>query len=104
MMNKTNEKHKQQLPSARGIRRACSKELYRAAKRLKTWISPDQMKQAEELYTKKVMLNLLYIVENSSNRKLLADWWEENVSGEIAELWKVDVQSLNHAFRDAFGG
>lgn len=104
MKNNTNEKHKQQLPTARGIRRACGKELYRTAKRLKTWISPEQMRQAEELYVKKVMLNLPFIVEHGSNRKLLADWFGEHVGPEIAPLWNVELAALNHAFREAFGG
>jgi toxin CptA len=34
----------------------------------------------------------------------LADWWDENVSGEIAELWEVEPSKLRSAFRDAFGG
>jgi hypothetical protein len=104
MNNKMNEKHKQQFPSARAIRRACNKELYRTAKRLKSWISPSQMEQAEELYVKQVMLNLPFIVDNGSNRKALADWWEEHVSPDIASLWNVEPAALNHAFRDAFGG
>jgi hypothetical protein len=104
MANKTTEKHKQQFPSGRGIRRACSNELYRTAKRLKTWISPEQMKQAEELYTKEVMLNLAFIVDTGSNRKVLSDWWEENISPQIAPLWNVEPSLLNRAFRDAFGG
>ncbi|MDF2649970.1 MAG: hypothetical protein K0Q73_5775 [Paenibacillus sp.] len=102
--NKPNEKHKQQFPSARGIRRACSKELYRTIKRLKIWISPEQIRAAEELYVKKVMLNLPFIMENGSNRKALSDWFDENVGPEIAPLWNVELEVLNHAFRDAFGG
>ncbi|NEW09205.1 dehydrogenase [Paenibacillus sp. SYP-B3998] len=102
--NKPSEKHKQQLPSARGIRRACSKELYRTAKRLKVWISPEQMKQAEELYVKKVMLNLPFIVDSGSNRKALSDWFDENVGPDIAPLWNVERDVLNLAFRNAFGG
>jgi hypothetical protein len=104
MVYPTNEKHRPQYPSGRAIRRACSKELYRAAKRLKTRISPEQMKQAEELYVKQVLLHLAYIVETGSNRKALADWWEEHVSLEIAQLWQVDPVELNRAFRNAFGG
>ena len=103
-MHKTNEKHKPQFPTARGIRRSCGKELYRTAKRLKVWIAPEHMQQAEELYVRKVMLNLPYIVEHGSNRKLLADWWAEHVSADFAELWKVGTDELNRAFRDAFGG
>lgn len=100
----TNEKHKQQYPTARGIRRACSRELYRTAKRLRTWISPEQMKQAEELYVKEVMLNLPFIVENRSNRKALADWWDEHIGPSVAPIWGIDQAKLNQAFRDAFGG
>jgi hypothetical protein len=105
MMNsKTSEKHKQQFPSARAIRRACSRELYRSAKRLKSRVSPDQMKQAEELYVKEVLLHLPYIVENGSNRKALAAWWAEHVCPSIAPIWNVEEATLNQAFRDAFGG
>jgi predicted RNase H-like nuclease len=104
MYNRTDEKHKPHYPNARGIRRACSKELYRTVKRLKTRITPEQMKQAEEKYFKKVALNLPVIVGMQSNRKAQADWWEEHVSAEIAELWQVDPALLNRAFRDAYGG
>ncbi|MFD0698220.1 dehydrogenase [Paenibacillus sp. GCM10027628] len=104
MKNQTNEKHKQQFPTARGIRRACSKELYRTVKRLKVWVSPEQMAEAEELYVKKVMLNLPFIVENGSNRKALADWFDEHVGPDIAPIWNVEVSVLNQAFRNAFGG
>ncbi|CAH1221229.1 MULTISPECIES: dehydrogenase [Paenibacillus] len=93
-----------QLPSARGIRRACSKELYRTAKRLKTYISPDLMQQAEELYYKKVIENLLWIGENKDNRKLLCEWWNENVCPDIAALWETEEAPLQEAFRQAFGG
>jgi hypothetical protein len=104
MYNKTNEKHNPQYPNARAIRRACSKELYRTVKRLKTWISPELMKQAEEKYFKQVVLNLPVIVEMQSNRKAQADWWQEHVSSEIAELWQVEPAVLNRAFRDGYGG
>ncbi|CAM3030557.1 dehydrogenase [Paenibacillus sediminis] len=103
-MNKINEKHQSSLPSPRKIRRACSKELYRTVKRLKVYIAPELFKQGEELYFKKVINNLLWIVENQSNRKKLADWWHTDVSSELAELWKIDRTELSQAFRDAFGG
>jgi hypothetical protein len=97
-------KHNAGFPSARKIRRSCSNELYRTAKRLKLWVPKEKMEQAEKLYTKKVILNLQWIVENQSNRKAQADWWDEFVSAEIAELWEVDREKLNEAFRDAYGG
>ncbi|MOA12838.1 hypothetical protein D3C78_1328620 [compost metagenome] len=62
------------------------------------------MEQAEALYSKKVILNLVWIVEHESNRKVQADWWEENVSADIAELWGVDRTALCTAFREAYGG
>ncbi|GAB6992440.1 hypothetical protein [Paenibacillus pini] len=92
------------LPSPRGIRRACSKELYRAIKRLKVHIPSDLLKQGEELYYRKVIGKLLWIHENHSNRKLLCTWWEEEVAGELASLWQVDETKLCTAFRDAYGG
>ena len=48
-------------------------------KRLKIWLTPEQLKSAETIYVKKVMLNLPFIVENGSNRRLLADWFGEHV-------------------------
>ncbi|MCM3629386.1 dehydrogenase [Paenibacillus glycanilyticus] len=103
-MKSTTQKHTSGLPSARKIRRACSNELYRTVKRLKVWVPKEKMDQAETLYYKKVIQNLLFIAENEKNRKVLSDWWDENVASEIAELWEVDVAKLRWAFRDAFGG
>lgn len=103
-MNLNQPKHQKPLPNARQIRRSCSKELYRTVKRLKTYIPPDRLKAAEELYFKKVALNLVWIAENGSNRKLLSDWWEEQVCKDIAELWSVEPAELARAFRDSFGG
>ncbi|MDQ0495052.1 hypothetical protein QOZ95_003230 [Paenibacillus brasilensis] len=92
------------MPTARGIRRACSKELYRARKRLPVHIASDLVKQGEELYCRKVIGHLIWIAENRSNRKLLCDWWDEDVSEELATLWKVDRDALCTAFRSAYGG
>ncbi|MBJ6361325.1 dehydrogenase [Paenibacillus sp. GCM10012307] len=103
-MKPSNEKHSQQYPTARKIRRACNNELYRTIKRLKVWVPKEKLEEAESLYFKKVILNLIWITENHSNRKLLSDWWDENVSAEIAELWEVDRDQLCRAFREAFGG
>jgi hypothetical protein len=103
-MKPQTEKHDKPLPTARGIRRSCNKELYRTIKRLKMWIPPDKVKEAEDMYFKKVVLNLLFISENGNNRKLLSDWWEENVCPELAELWDVEPAKLARAFRDGFGG
>lgn len=96
-------KHTSNLPTPRKIRRACSRELYRTVKRLGAYIPEERIKQGEALYFKKVIGNLLWIGENMSNRKVLADWWDEAVSAELAELWEVDRQALSRAFRDAFG-
>ncbi|WP_127582300.1 dehydrogenase [Paenibacillus koleovorans] len=103
-MQPTNEKHKNALPTLRKLRRACNNELYRTVKRMKIWIPPAQLVAAEDLYLKKVVLNLQFIVDNGSNRKLLCDWWDENVCSEIAELWNVEQAHLSRHFRDAFGG
>ncbi|MEC0370816.1 dehydrogenase [Paenibacillus chibensis] len=92
------------LPTARGIRRACSKELYRTVKRLKVYVPDDAVEEGEKLYYRKVIANLIWIHENRSNRKLLCDWWDESVRPELAELWKVDEAHLGKAFREAFGG
>lgn len=103
-MKSNSQKHTAGYPTARKIRRACSNELYRTAKRMKVWISKEKMDQAETIYFKKVILNLTWIVENQSNRKVQSDWWDENVSAEIAELWEVDRAKLCTAFREAYGG
>jgi toxin CptA len=103
-MQQQREKHNASLPTARKIRRACSKELYRTMKRLKSYVPAEAVAQAEDLYFKKVMLNLMWIVDNTSNRKVLSDWWEEQVCPEIAVLWNVEEPVLARAFRDAFGG
>lgn len=97
-------KHEAPLPNLRSIRRACSVELYRTIKRLKRHIPADLVLEAERIYVKKVVGNLLWIDENRSNRKKLADWWEAEVSEEIATLWNVDRTTLADAFRAAFGG
>jgi len=98
------EKHSKPLPNARQIRRSCNKELYRTIKRLKLWIPPEKLEEGEKLYFKKVLLNLVWIVENGSNRRLLSDWWEENVCQELADLWQVEPTALAAAFRESFGG
>lgn len=103
-MNNKPGKHATSLPTPRKIRRSCSKELYRTIKRLGVYIPEERIKQGEELYYKKVIGNLLWIGENISNRKVLADWWDESVSAELAELWQVDRAALSKAFRHAFGG
>ncbi|WP_090578145.1 dehydrogenase [Paenibacillus sp. OV219] len=97
-------KHDSAYPSARKVRRACQNELYRTIKRLGVYIPKEKIELAEKLYLEKVTFNLHYIHENASNRKLLSDWWDENVSEGIAELWEVDRAKLCTAFRDAFGG
>ncbi|MBM7567370.1 dehydrogenase [Paenibacillus sacheonensis] len=98
------QKHSSSFPSARKIKRACENELYRTIKRLGVYIPKEKVELAEKLYVQKVFLNLQWIHENASNRKLLSDWWDENVSGEIASLWEVDQDRLRKSFRDAFGG
>ncbi|MBD2844896.1 dehydrogenase [Paenibacillus sp. IB182496] len=97
-------KHEPSYPTSRTIRRACDKELYRAAKRLKHYVSPECMKEAVQLYHRKVLLNLMWVTEHRSNRKLLCDWWDEEVCAAIAALWEVEEQALSRAFRESFGG
>ncbi|WP_068777861.1 dehydrogenase [Paenibacillus sp. FJAT-26967] len=104
MRHNKNEKHKTQFPSVRGIRRACSRELYRTIKRLKVFIPADKVEQAEKIYARKVAENIAFIVENSDNHKVQADWWEEKVAPEIAELWGVPADVLAGAFRHSYGG
>lgn len=99
-----NVKHQNSLPTPRKIRRSCSKELYRAVKRLGVYIPQEKVAEGETLYYKKVIGNLLWIHEHNANRKLLADWWDEAVSGELAALWEVDQTRLQQAFRASFCG
>jgi hypothetical protein len=103
-MLKNGEKHKQELPSARKVRRSCNKELYRTIKKLNKWIPPEKVAEAERLYFTKVVPNLLWIAENGSNRRKLADWWADHVAPELATLWDVEPERLVKAFRDSFGG
>ncbi|MBB6638482.1 dehydrogenase [Cohnella thailandensis] len=97
-------KHQAPLPSARTIRRACSNELYRTVKRLRLYVPEEKIRQAEELYVKRVIGNLIWITENRSDRRKLADWWDAEVSEAVAELWEVDLAKLQAAFRASFGG
>ncbi|MGE7055674.1 hypothetical protein ACQKI4_24200, partial [Paenibacillus glucanolyticus] len=83
-------------PSPRGIRRACSKELYRTTKRLKLYIPPESLKQGEELYYRKVIGNLIWIHDNHSNKKLLCEWWEKEVcSVQVDNLMIMNRQCSN---------
>ncbi|AWB45970.1 dehydrogenase [Paenibacillus sp. CAA11] len=97
-------KHEAALPSPRKIRRTCSKELYRTLKRMNVYLSKDLIEEGETLYYRKVIANLIWIHEQGGNRKKLADWWDTEVSGELAELWNVDQEALKRAFRAAFCG
>lgn len=104
MTRPNGSKHAAAYPSARSIRRSCSNELYRTVKRLKLWVPKEKMEQAESLYSRKVLLNLQWIMEHRSNRKAQCDWWDDNLSAEISELWGVERLQLCEAFRDAYGG
>src|SRR5690348_695343 len=104
MHENNKQRHTQLLPSSRKIRRTCNKELYRTIKKLKIWIPPDLLEQAEELYYKRVVLHLPWIIDHGSNRKALADWWVEQIAPDIAKLWNIDQDALSNAFRDSFGG
>jgi predicted RNase H-like nuclease len=97
-------KHEVPIPNPRGIRRACGNELYRTVKRLKTHVPAELLKEAQELYVKRVIGHLEWISAHHSNRKALADWWDEALCAEIAVMWKVEQSQLSKAFRDAFGG
>lgn len=103
-MDSFRAKHESTLPTARKIRRACNTELYRTVKRLKRWIPPERIAEAQQLYFNRVMPSLPYITEHRSNRKRLCDWWDEHVCPDIAERWEVEREELSRAFREAFGG
>lgn len=96
--------HQSQLPTARKIRRSCQIELYRTIKRLKVYISPEKLAQAETIYFKKVANHVVWLHENSSNRKKQMEWWEENVCDELVAVLEVDRTAFVAAFRDAYGG
>lgn len=102
--NRPTGKHEEPVPKLRQIRRSCSNELYRTIKRLNRYIEPEKVKAAETLYVHKVVEHLLFIAENGTNRRKLADWWVEHVCGDIAALWDVPPAELERAFRSAFGG
>ncbi|MFC5406913.1 dehydrogenase [Cohnella soli] len=102
-MKMSQEKHTAALPSPRTIRRACANELYRTVKRLKEHIPASLVEKAEKLYVERVIGNLLWIHDHRSNRKALADWWDDTVRDDIAKLWGVDKERLSQAFRSAFG-
>lgn len=104
MMKQGKEKHNQSYPTARKIKRACNKELYRTIKKLKIYLTPEQITKAEQLYLTKVTMHLQWLAEHESNRKAQADWWAEHVAPETALLWNVDVSKLATAFRDSYGG
>lgn len=98
------EKHAAALPTPRSIRRACGNELYRTIKRLKRHMPAEKVKEAVDLYYSRVIGHLEWITLHHSNRKMLADWWDDAVCDDIAALWNVDRNELSRAFRDAFGG
>ena len=99
-----NQRNSEAIPNPRAIRRACGRELYRTAKRLNARIPAEKMKTAVEIYFRKMIPKLIWIYENRNNRKVLADWWEQEVGPEIAQLWEVKPEELARAFRSAFGG
>lgn len=103
-MMKPQEKHNAQLPTSRGIRRACNRELYRTIKRLNVYVSPERLKEAETFYFGKVIEHLLWIHEHRSNKRRQVDWWAETCAPHIASLWEVDEGALIRAFRDGYGG
>lgn len=102
-MDRPNGK-KQEATSVREIRRSCQRELYRAQKKLKVYLTDEQIKKANQLYLAKVLINLPFIQKNRDNRKLQAEWWEENVCSEIAAIWNVDSSALAQAFYQTFAG
>jgi len=71
---------------------------------MKIWVPQEKLAEAEKLYYRKVVGNLLWIHENGKNRKLLADWFEQEVAQDIAAIWEVDTAKLADAFRESFGG
>lgn len=95
--------HNPELPTARSIRRTCQTELYRTIKRMKVYIAPDKLKQAEQHYFKKVASNIVWIHENRSNRKKQVEWWEENVLDELVVILEVDREKFAKAFRTSYG-
>ncbi|HZG58211.1 dehydrogenase [Paenibacillus sp.] len=103
-MKQQNQKHTAQLPSPRGIRRACSRELYRTLKRLNAYVPEEKVQEAEKLYFEKVVGNLLWIFEHRSNKKKQAEWWAVAVAPDIAELWGVNEEQLVRAFKEGFAG
>lgn len=93
-----------ELPTARKIRRSCQAELYRTLKRLKVYIPPQKLKEAEQLYFKKVASHAVWLHENRNNRKKQMDWWDENVCEELVAVLEVDRDQFAAAFRASYVG
>lgn len=96
--------HRPEYPSARKIRRSCQAELYRTIKKMKVWIPPEKIEQANKFYYNKVAQNSVWIHENRANRKKQVDWWEANCCDELANILNVDRAALAEAFRISYGG
>jgi len=96
--------HSPQLPTARKIRRSCQAELYRTIKRLKVYIPPEKVEEAETIYYKKVANHAVWLHEHRSNRKKQVEWWEENVCDDLVAVLEVDRTAFANAFREAYGG
>src|SRR5690606_41032830 len=89
------------IPTARKIRRDCSKELYRAIKRMDIYVSQDKIEQAERYYAQMVATHYLHLRE-LNQRKKQVEWWEEHCSTKLAELLEVDQQLFIQAFKRAY--
>lgn len=89
-------------PTARKIRRDCSKEIYRALKRMNVHVEQSKLTEAEQYYTKMVITHFQVIRELSKNRKNQVQWWDEHCSEQLSVILGVDRTAFVEAFTKAY--
>lgn len=89
-------------PTARKIRRDCSKELYRALKRMNVHVEESKLIEAEKYYTKMVITNHPTMRELHNNRNGQVQWWNEHCSEQLALILEVEHSAFVEAFTKAY--
>ena len=93
-----------EYPTARKIRRDCSKELYRALKRMDVYVKESKLKEAELYYAKMVATHYLHLADLNKQRKKQVEWWKEHCSEQIATILDVNHEQFVQAFTQAYLG
>jgi len=93
-----------EYPTARKIRRDCSKELYRALKRMNVYVNQDKIKEAELYYAQMVATHYLLLADLKKQRKKQVEWWEEHCSGKLADILELNHDQFVQAFRRTYLG